>query len=178
MKEKMNLKFYIPSLKDYWYEQKIQSDKDTMSYNKGYSVSYDGYHYETGCIDFPKEQWEATYEKRKNSQNFFAYLEDVNIHQFVGYVNYHYNVKENRYECGIVIESVYRGKGYGRTGLKLLCEHAKHKGIKELYDTFEINRGNTLKMFEFLGFEIVEKSVWEKNHCQVQGVTVRIRLNP
>lgn len=36
-----------------------------MSYNKGYDVSYYGYHYDTGCIDFPKEKWEETYNKKE-----------------------------------------------------------------------------------------------------------------
>ena len=39
------LKLYIPKIEDYWYEEKLQSDEDTMSYNAGYEVSYFGYHY-------------------------------------------------------------------------------------------------------------------------------------
>lgn len=27
-----NLLFYIPKIEDYWYEQKIQSDLETMNY--------------------------------------------------------------------------------------------------------------------------------------------------
>ena len=49
------LTLYVPKLEDYWYEQKLQSDPKTMKYNAGYDVSYYGYHYDTGCIDFPKE---------------------------------------------------------------------------------------------------------------------------
>ena len=49
-----NIELYIPKLEDYWYEAKLQSDPDTMNYNAGYDVSYYGYHYDTGCIDFPK----------------------------------------------------------------------------------------------------------------------------
>jgi len=48
----MVLELYIPKLEDYYYEQKLLSDKDTMNYNAGYNVSYKGYHYDTGCIDF------------------------------------------------------------------------------------------------------------------------------
>lgn len=29
------LKLYIPKLKDYWYEEKLLSDKDTMNYMQG-----------------------------------------------------------------------------------------------------------------------------------------------
>ena len=53
-----NIKLYVPKLEDYWYEQKLLSDPDTMSYNSGYDVSYDGYNYKTGCIDFPESKWE------------------------------------------------------------------------------------------------------------------------
>ena len=48
-----NICLYIPKLEDYWYEEKIKSDPLSMSYNSGYDVSYYGYHYDTGCIDFP-----------------------------------------------------------------------------------------------------------------------------
>ena len=60
------LTLYIPELKDYWYEKKLNEDPDTMSYNAGYDVSYQGYHYDTGTIDFPEENWQKTYDKRKN----------------------------------------------------------------------------------------------------------------
>ena len=86
-----NLKIYVPRLEDYWYEQKLQSDPDKMRYNAGWDVSYNGYHYDTGCIDFPKSKWEDTFNKRKNENKFFAYLKDTNINEYVGYINYHYN---------------------------------------------------------------------------------------
>lgn len=151
-----SLKIYVPRLEDYWYEQKLQSDPDTMSYNAGWDVSYDGYHYDTGCIDFPKSKWEDTFNKRKNENKFFAYLKDTNINEYVGYINYHYNDTENKYYCGILIESKYRGKGYSKLGLKLLCDYAKEHGVTELYDDFETNR-NGIKIFEDLGFKIVNK---------------------
>lgn len=37
--------------------KKIQSDPLSMDYNAGYDVSYYGYHYDTGCINFSKEKW-------------------------------------------------------------------------------------------------------------------------
>ena len=49
-----NIELVIPKLNQYSYEQKLESDSKTMSYNAGYDVSYFGYHYNTGCIDFPK----------------------------------------------------------------------------------------------------------------------------
>lgn len=45
-----NIKLVIPKLRDYYFEQKLESDPKTMSYNEGYGVCYEGYNYETGCI--------------------------------------------------------------------------------------------------------------------------------
>ena len=81
-----------------------------MDYNAGYDVSYYGYHYDTGCIDFPEERWKETYEKRIRENRYFAYIKDNDINEYVSYVNYHYNKNDNRYEYGIVIEFKYGEK--------------------------------------------------------------------
>ena len=169
----MDLELYVPKLEDYWYEAKLQSDPDTMSYNAGYDVSYYGYHYDTGCIDFPKERWEETFNKRKNENKYFAYIKDKDINDFVGYVNYQYIKSDDRYECGVLVDSKYRGKGYAKPALILLCDQARKEGIKELYDNFEINRGNTLKLFEEVGFTVVKKETWKKFNVDVEGVLVK-----
>ena len=57
-----NIELYVPKLDDYWYEEKIENDPLTMSYNAGFNVSYYGYHYDTGCIDFPKGKWKEKYD--------------------------------------------------------------------------------------------------------------------
>ncbi len=169
----MDLELYVPKLEDYWYEAKLQSDPDTMSYNAGYDVSYYGYHYDTGCIDFPKERREETFNKRKNENKYFAYIKDKDINDFVGYVNYQYIKSDDRYECGVLVDSKYRGKGYAKPALILLCDQARKEGIKELYDNFEINRGNTLKLFEEVGFTVVKKETWKKFNVDVEGVLVK-----
>ena len=168
-----NISLYIPNLEDYWYEQKVQSDPKSMSYNAGYDVSYYGYHYDTGCIDFPKERWQEVYDKRIIENSYFAYIKDNDINDFFGYIYYHYNKNESRYECGIVIESIYRGKGYSKPALKLLCEIAKKNGVKELYDNFEIDRDNTLEIFKSVGFIVVEEQSWMKFNKLVIGVLVK-----
>lgn len=171
-----NICLYVPKLEDYWYEAKIQADPLSMEYNAGYDVSYYGYHYDTGCIDFPPDRWEGTYNKRVKEKKYFAYIKDNDINEFVGYVNYQYIKDDNRYDCGIVIESKYRGQGYSKPALKLLCETAKNNGIKELYDNFEIDRGHTLEIFKTVGFEVVEEQTWKKFNEDVKGVLVRIIL--
>lgn len=168
-----NISLYIPNLEDYWYEEKVLSDSLSMSYNSGYDVSYYGYHYDTGCIDFPEKRWKETFDKRIKENRYFAYIKDNDINEYVGYVNYHYNKIDKRYECGIVIESKYRGKGYSKIALQLLCNIAKRNGIKELYDNFEIDRDNTLNIFESVGFKIVEEQNWKKFNKIVKGVLVK-----
>ncbi|MBO5095935.1 MAG: GNAT family N-acetyltransferase [Bacilli bacterium] len=127
-------------------------------------------------MDFPKERWKETYDKRIRENRYFSYIKDNDIDDYVGYVNYHYNKNDNRYECGIVVESKYRGKGYSKLALQLLCNTARKNGIKELYDNFEINRGHTLEIFKPVGFEIVEEQTWKKFNKDVKGVLIKIKL--
>lgn len=172
----MKISLYKPKLEDYWYEQKLQSDPITMSYNAGYNVSYYGYHYETGCIDFEEERWQESFEKRINEKRYLAYIKDDDINEYVGYVNYHYNKNDNRYECGIVIEAKYRGKGYAKPALNLLCEEALKNGIKELYNNFEMERSLALKVFLSVGFQIVKRQLWKKFNKDVEGVLIKKKL--
>lgn len=171
-----NLTLYIPKLEDYWYEQKLNEDPATMSYNAGYDVSYFGYHYDTGCIDFPKERWQFAYDRRVRENRYFAYIKDLDINEFIGYCNYQFNSQEKRYECGIVIEARYRNLGYAKNGLALLIDQARNEGVKELYDNFEENRGHTLDLFLSNGFEVIKKESWKKFGEMVDGVVVRIKL--
>ena len=85
------------------------------------------------------------------------------------------NKNDNKYECGIVIEGKHRNKGYSKIGLKLLCEEAFKNGINELYDNFEKDRENTLKVFESIGFKIIEETKWKKFGEYVDGVVVCVK---
>ncbi len=161
-----------PELKDYWYEKQLLEDPKTMNYNAGYDVTYSGYHYDTGCIDFPEDKWEASYQKRKASDRFFAFLKDTVKDRYVGYVNYQYNSMNKRYECGILIEAKYRGLGYSKEGLYLLCDAAFKNGVDALYDGFEKDRVGAMKLFQEIGFQIVETSTWKKFDDIVEGVTI------
>ena len=140
------LELYIPKVEDYWYEEKIQSDPKTMSYNAGWDVSYFGYHY------------------------------DTELNEFVGYVNYHFNNSVNRYDCGILIEDKYRGNGYSKEGLKLLCDYAKSQGIDYFYDDFEDNRPGT-SIFYDLGFKEIDRYQSKRFDKYLDVVVVGIDLN-
>ena len=167
------MELVIPKLEEYDYEQYLESDPDTMSYNAGYDVSYFGYHYDTGCIDFPESKWNETYQKRKIENKYFAYIKVDN--KYVGYVNYQYNKSEDRYECGVLIEAKYRGLGYSKEALKLLIKEAHKNNVEYLYDVFEKDRGNTLDLFLSVGFVIVEEKSWKKFGKDVDGVVVRVK---
>ena len=146
------IKLVIPKLEDYWYEQKVLSDEKTMSYNAGWDVNYYGYHYDTGCIDFPESKWKEKYNDRKNNENiFFAYVLDEELNKYIGYVNYRIN-EDNECHIGVLIEDKYRGKGYGIKALKLLCSMAFRHNIDKVYDSIEYSRNKTRDMFKKIGF--------------------------
>ena len=138
-------------------------DPATMEYNAGYDVSYDGYHYDTGCIDFPEHLWQNWADtKLKNSNFFYAYILDNETGNFVGYCNFNKNPETGKASMGIVIKSEFHGKGYMRPAMSLLIEKAKEKGVKFLTDTVPTNRERALKVFYDLGFEKVGEFMSKK----------------
>lgn len=163
------LKLKIPKLDDYWYEEKLQSDPKTMSYNAGWNVNYYGYHYDTGCIDFPKSRWKEAYEKRQKEDMHFFYIYDSEIDSYVGYCHYKYNKDKNRCDIGMLIEDKYRGKGYGKQGLILLATNAFNNGIDKIYDSIEYSRKNTIKMFKSIGFKEVEEESYIRFNKEEKG---------
>lgn len=42
-----NIELIVPKIEEYYYEQKLNEDPNTMDYNAGYDVSYYDYHYDT-----------------------------------------------------------------------------------------------------------------------------------
>ncbi len=70
------LELYIPNYEDLWFRQKIMSDEKTMSYNKGYDLEFEGYHKETGFINFPEKNWKEWYTSSigKEPRLFYAYI--------------------------------------------------------------------------------------------------------
>ena len=55
------------------------------------------------------------------------------------------------YLADVIIYAPYRGKGYGRKALLLLCETAKDNGIKELYDDIALDN-SSVALFLSCGF--------------------------
>ena len=137
------LELYIPKLEDLWFSQKLQSDPETMFYNANWDVSYDGYHRDTGCVDFPESQWKDWYAHwiGQEPKRFFAYVRRKSDGAWIGTVNYHYAPKEDWCEMGIVIYAPYRGKGYATPALKLMLDHAFRIGkVNRIHNDFELAR--------------------------------------
>ena len=146
----------VPELKDLWFRKKCMEDPDTMSYNAGYDVPYSGYHYDTGCIDFPESKWAKWYtEKIIPKKIFYAYIVDKETGEFVGYTNFRKG-EDGKYYMGVLVYSEFRGKGYMKPTLKCLIDEAKKAGVKELWDSVPLNRTSAQKGFKDMGFEVVE----------------------
>lgn len=166
-----NIELVVPRINEYSYAKKLENDPKTMSYNAGYKVSYNNYHYDTGCIDFSLTSWQKKYNKK---DSYFAYIKDCENNKYIGYVNYQYDPNRKIYTCGILIEYIHRSKGYAKDALRLLVKEAYKNGVKYLYDSFEKNREYALKTFLDVGFEVHKETTWQKfNHIE-SGVILKI----
>lgn len=98
------LKLYVPQYCDLWYRQQLLNDPATMDYNKGYDLDFRGYHKDSGCIDFPEEQWKNWYDwfVGQEPERFYAYITQSHDGQFIGEVNIHKSDTALWHEMGIV----------------------------------------------------------------------------
>lgn len=152
--------FHVPKFEELMYRQKIMSQPDTMNYNRGYDVSYEGYHKDTGCIDFPKDKWKNWYSNRvdKKPKYFYAYITREEDNSFIGEVNLNLSDKYKYYDMGIVIEAKYRGLGYSLEALKKLMEVAFEKyGALEVHNDFETTRKSATAIHNAVGFNIIDE---------------------
>ena len=153
------LYLHIPTYEELSYRQRILSDPATMSYNANYDINYKGYHKETGCIDFNKEDWPNWYSFWINNkpQCFYAYIVIQGTNEFIGEVNLHYNKTKDWYEMGIVIEDKYRGNGYSLEALNKLLEVAFNEfHARAVHNNFETKRSSAYKVHLDAGFEKIE----------------------
>ncbi len=137
------VELYIPRLEDFWFRKEMMETPETMSYNKNWEVSYQGYHPETGCIDFPESEWQACYERLigKEPKQFYAYIRRKSDGAFLGEVCFHETPEKNWHDMGIVIHAPFRGMGYAVPALKLLTDRAFGVAkIERLHNDFEIAR--------------------------------------
>ncbi|MEG0844158.1 MAG: GNAT family protein [Romboutsia sp.] len=152
--------FHVPKFEELTYRQKIMSQPDTMNYNKGYDISYDGYHKDTGCIDFPKDKWRDWYSNRvdKKPKYFYAYITKKDDNSFIGEINLNLSDKDKCYDMGIVLEAKYRGMGYSLEALKELMEVAFGAyDALEVHNDFEITRKSALTIHKAVGFNVIDE---------------------
>lgn len=137
------LKLHTPKYEDLWFRQMFMADEETMSYNHAWG----------GTIPFPEEDWTDWYEHwivNPENKRFYRYLANENA--FVGEIAYHYDEARGIHVADVIVYAKYRGNGYGKRGLQLLCEAAKENGVKALYDDIAIDNA-AISMFLKNGFQ-------------------------
>ena len=154
-----NISLHIPAFEELWYREKLLSDADTMNYNKGYNIDNQNYCRETGCINFPKQEWEGWYRYfiGHEPERYYAYITRNGI--FIGEVNAHkHGEAMHWYNIGIVIEAKHRGQGYAAIALKLLLKQAfETLGAQAVHNSFEETRISAIRAHLSAGFEVYKK---------------------
>lgn len=126
------IELYRPKIEDLWFRQKLMEDEETMSYNRAWG----------GTIPFPESEWKDWYDHwvlNDEGKRFYRYLKDSASGEFVGEVAWHLDGIRLIWIAGVIIDAEYRGRGYGKEGLRLLCESAEDRGIKILCDDVAID---------------------------------------
>ncbi len=139
---------YEPTVDELWFRQQMLADKETMSYNSAWG----------GTIDFPREKWKPWYDHwiAHPERRFYRYLQDAESGDFVGEIAYHWNHTEGLYLADVIVYAPFRGRGFGRTGLRLLCQSAQKNGVSELCDDIAADNP-AIGLFLSEGFTIAEK---------------------
>ena len=154
------LTLHVPAPEELDFRQKLLSDPESMGYNAGCGLESPGYHNDTGCIDFPREDWDGWYARwvGNEPERFYAYLKDTESGEFVGEVSLYETGGPGVYEMGIVLHSSRRGRGYSSEGVSLLLGHAFGElGAKEVTNCFEPTREAALKIHKAAGFRVVRE---------------------
>ena len=136
------IELYTPGLEDLWFKEQMLGDEETMSYNHAYG----------GTIPFPKERWAAWHDRwitNHEGKRFYRYIKDGD--RFVGETAYHLDEDRGIYIADVIVYAPFRGKGYGRAALQMLCKTAAAGGIDELYDDIAVDNP-AIAMFLKSGF--------------------------
>lgn len=151
------LSLYLPKTEDFWFRQAMEADPATMAYNAGWEVHAPGCHPDTGCVDLPREDWQAERDRLvgHEPERFYAYLQRGMDGAFVGEVNFH-PAGPGVWGMGVLLYAPFRGKGYGRKALELLLERAfLTDRVPKLQNGFEAGRDAALAIHRAAGFRQV-----------------------
>ena len=124
--------FYKPTPEELEFRAQLLGDEETMSYNRAWG----------GTIDFLRERRRTWYDRwvaGGEGRRFYRYLRDSETGEFVGEAAYHCDAQQERYLADVIVHARYRGRGYGREGLRLLCREAAKLGVSELYDNIALD---------------------------------------
>lgn len=150
------MKLYQPKFEELEYRMRLLSDADTMSYNAGFNLGIPEYDKDTGCISFSKEKWKTWYECWVGNEPNRLYSYIMVDNQFVGEVALRYVESEAAHMISIIIDSRFRGRGYGSEALRLLMKVAfQDYKLEKLIDDFPVTRISSKGLFEKLGFSYV-----------------------
>lgn len=142
------VKLYQPKVEDLWFKQALLSDEATMAYNHAWG----------GTLTFPEERWKTWHNHwvaQPEGKRFYRYIMENG--RFLGETAYHFDEEQERFFVDVIVLASYRGKGYGKQALLLLCEAAKAQGISMLFD--EIAADNpSLSLFLHCGFIEVQRT--------------------
>ena len=150
----MNVALHIPRLSEMAARQAWLSDPATMAYNRGRDLGgAEGYHPDTGCIDFPRENWRWWRQIwLNNAPDFYAaYLRNAETGEFVGEVSWYR--EEERFVAGILIAAPYRGRGLCAPALRALMEYAFRRGdVPSLHCDLSPDNAPALRGYAHAGF--------------------------
>lgn len=155
-----NISLIVPKIEDLWFKKQIKEDPNTMDYNAGYDLTFNGYNRETGTIKTDIKELEQVWAKKwigNEPTNFYYYI--TNNGTFVGEIYAKYVSDKNAHEIGIVIKGEHRGKGISTPAIKLLCEKLKQGGVKNLFHELPMSRKGAIKSDLNNGFKIIKENI-------------------
>ena len=120
-----------PTREELWFRRDLLADPETMSYNDAWG----------GTIAFPEEDWGGWYDHWlacDERLRFYRYLLDAENAEFVGEVAYHFSEDEGIFLADVIVRADRRGRGFGRAGLRLLCDAASAHCVPVLYDNIAL----------------------------------------
>ncbi len=136
---------HVPTVDELRFRERMLADPQTMSYNRAWG----------GTISWPREKWQLWYDHwiAHPEKRFYRYLQDEETGDFVGEIAYHWDHEEDLYLADVIVYAPYRGKGFGRTGLRLLCRAARENGVSKLCDDMAADNP-AIDLFLSEGFRI------------------------